>query len=131
MLLTTRLSNPELQREMYQQHLAFTQDLVAIAVEGLHLDVLEETIPNGPAGVGSTTVRQVLLQLERDDGNPIRAIEYTSKSRDEGRFLLVTDRDGAAHTERIVDNELKSGHCWQDESLCISLARQRKICRWD
>jgi hypothetical protein len=89
---------------MYQQHLAFTQDLVAIAVEGLHLDVLEETIPNGPAGVGSTTVRQVLLQLERDGGNSIRAIEYL----DEGRFLLVTDRDGAAHTERIVDNELKA-----------------------
>jgi hypothetical protein len=106
MLLTTRLSNRELQREMYQQHLAFTQDLVAIAIKGLHLDVLEEPILNGPVGAGSTTVRQILLQLERDGGNPIRSIKYTTKSRDEGRFLLVTDRYGAAHTERIVDNEL-------------------------
>jgi hypothetical protein len=57
MLLTTRLSNPELQRDMYQKHLAFTQDLVAIAVEGLHLDVLEEPIPNGPATAVSTSRR--------------------------------------------------------------------------
>jgi hypothetical protein len=106
MLLTTRLSNPELQRDMYQKHLAFTQDLVAIAVEGLHLEVLEEAIHSGPAAAGPTSVKQILLQLERDGERPIGSIEYTTRSRDEGRFLFVTDREGAVHTERIIDNEL-------------------------
>jgi hypothetical protein len=106
MLLTTRLSNPELQRDMYQKHLAFTQDLVAIAVEGLHLDVLEEPIPSGSAAAVSTSVRQILLQLERDGEYPIKSIKYTTRSRDEGRFLFVTDREGAAYTERITNNEL-------------------------
>jgi hypothetical protein len=62
MLLTPRLSNPELQRDMYQKHLAFTQDLVIIAVKGLHLEVLEEAIPWGSPATGMTSIRQLLLQ---------------------------------------------------------------------
>jgi hypothetical protein len=42
----------------------------------------------------------------REGEYPIKSIEYTTRSRDEGRFLFVTDREGAAYTERIIGNEL-------------------------
>jgi hypothetical protein len=107
MLQSTKLTTPDLHKSMYQEHLAFSQDLIAIAVEGLHLDVLEESIQSTSAPGGTIlTVRDALLAAERDGVCPIRALEYTTRSTEEGRFILITTREGADGTKSIVENEL-------------------------
>jgi hypothetical protein len=103
---STKITNQALHKSMYQEHLAFTQDMTAIPVEGLHLDVLEELIrPSSPSGEVKT-VQELLRDTKREGVCPIWAIEYTTRSMEEGRFIFVTDNAGAAGTKSIIENEL-------------------------
>jgi hypothetical protein len=103
---STKMTNQVLHKSMYQEHLAFTQDMTAIPVEGLHLDVLEELIRPSSLTGEVKTVQELLLDTKRDGVCPIWAIEYTTRSMEEGRFIFVTDNAGAAGTKSIIENEL-------------------------
>jgi hypothetical protein len=104
MLFTTRLSDPALHESMYHNHLVLTQDTVAITVEGLHDDVLQEEIQIGPNQF--ETVKGILLRTTYLNERPIRSIEYTYRSDSDGRFLFITDREGVEGTAWIIANTL-------------------------
>jgi hypothetical protein len=112
MLTTTKLSNPELHWTMFQKHAAFTQNEWTIVVEGLHDTVLEAMIELPPGSGNMVSVKDSVLNVQRRNVSPIKSIEYTTRSDDEGRFLFVTTRAGIEATESIIAKEL------------VSLARQ-------
>jgi hypothetical protein len=103
---TTSLSNPKLHATTYQDHLAFTMDNFTVVVEGLHIEVLEERVVTNAASGETRSVREVMLATERNGSRPIWAIEYTTRSAEEGRFHFITNKDGAEGVRSIVRSEL-------------------------
>jgi hypothetical protein len=90
---STKMTNQALHKSMYQEHLVFTQDMTAIPVEGLHLDVLiRSSSPSGEV----KTVQELLLETKLEGVCPIWAIEYTTRSMEEGWFIFVTDNAGVS-----------------------------------
>jgi hypothetical protein len=63
---STKMTNQALHKSMYQEHLAFSHDLMAIAVEGLHLDDLEELVQSSLPSGEVKSVQDVLLQTKRE-----------------------------------------------------------------
>jgi hypothetical protein len=102
MLKTTNRSNQELHWTMYKKHVAFSQDVWTIVVGGLHDNVLKEVLGTEPG----QSVHDILLQTRREDIKPIKSIEYTTRSENEGHFLFITSRECAEATESIIANEL-------------------------
>jgi predicted DNA-binding WGR domain protein len=104
---STKMTNKVLHKTMYQEHLAFSQDLIAIPVEGLHLEVLEEMVRLNSGTGEAKLVQDVLLATKREGISPKRAIEYTTRSTEEGRFIFVTDSAGSEGVKSIIENELQ------------------------